>query len=409
VHTVKETLDKLFKHINFNKNLYKKLVYTNIEFISKTPDHKNLFGSRQIGCHYLKYNISDKDDFYSSLFNLDYETVSEAIKSITTVPDAYKIARDDINLVCFYMAHRFLTNQELKENDREEYAIEALNYFNYRTLVLISANYFIYPISEEKAVSLTERLSNKYLIKRLKNWNEYCQYRSKEYIDSKFKDLLISFSDDKELPNAINDLYNRTKDTIKNIYSELIDMVQSQEYIRSKKSVVNDIEGQEVMLDKIGNTQTYYNSIESVFSDKQTFIRSSYIDVITDIINSVSYKQLYTCLEYLYDYAHSGSKNYEEVIKFMHDVLDNSVEYLLKNKIILNSNSDVISVLNLIIGNVLYSRGENTTINHVKDRAEELIKKVYAFSKDTASSRNVKNIRNAVFLYILLNILVQGQ
>ena len=403
--SVLKVCDELFHKVEFDKNLYKKIMYNNIEFISKTDDHKNLFGSRLIGCHYLRYNLTDKADFYDTLFNLDYDIVSESFEQITTIPKNFKIARDDINLTCFYSAHKFLTNTQLKEEDRENAAIEILNYFNYRTLVVICANYFIYPISEDKAVSLIERLSNKYLIKKLKNWNEYCQYRSEEYLKSKFRDTIIRF-DEKELPNAISDLFNRTKDTIKNIYSEFIAMIQSDEYIKSKKAVVNDIEGEEVILDQIGNTKSYFNLIESMFVDKHSFIRSSYIDVIVDIISTVSYSQVYEMLEFLFDYTQKSSKNYEEVVKFSQEVLMNTVDYLQKNKIILNYNTNILTVLNYIVGNILYARGNDLSINKVKEEGEKLLKKVYKESKEYLSDRNAKNLRNALYLYIVLFVLL---
>ena len=403
--SVLKVCDELFHKVEFDKNLYKKIMYNNIEFISKTDDHKNLFGSRLIGCHYLRYNLTDKADFYDTLFNLDYDIVSESFEQITTIPKNFKIARDDINLTCFYSAHKFLTNTQLKEEDRENAAIEILNYFNYRTLVVICANYFIYPISEDKAVSLIERLSNKYLIKKLKNWNEYCQYRSEEYLKSKFRDTIIRF-DEKELPNAISDLFNRTKDTIKNIYSEFIAMIQSDEYIKSKKAVVNDIEGEEVILDQIGNTKSYFNLIESMFVDKHSFIRSSYIDVIVDIISTVSYSQVYEMLEFLFDYTQKSSKNYEEVVKFSQEVLMNTVDYLQKNKIILNYNTNILTVLNYIVGNILYARGNDLSINKVKEEGEKLLKKVYKENKEYLSDRNAKNLRNALYLYIVLFVLL---
>lgn len=403
--SVLKVCDELFHKVEFDKNLYKKIMYNNIEFISKTDDHKNLFGSRLIGCHYLRYNLTDKADFYDTLFNLDYDIVSESFEQITTIPKNFKIARDDINLTCFYSAHKFLTNTQLKEEDRENAAIEILNYFNYRTLVVICANYFIYPISEDKAVSLIERLSNKYLIKKLKNWNEYCQYRSEEYLKSKFRDTIIRF-DEKELPNAISDLFNRTKDTIKNIYSEFIAMIQSDEYIKSKKAVVNDIEGEEVILDQIGNTKSYFNLIETMFIDKHSFIRSSYIDVIVDIISTVSYSQVYEMLEFLFDYTQKSSKNYEEVVKFSQEVLMNTVDYLQKNKILLNYNTNILTVLNYIVGNILYARGNDLSINKVKEEGEKLLKKVYKENKEYLSDRNAKNLRNALYLYIVLFVLL---
>ena len=195
---VKQALDLLFQEQEFNTDLYKKIVRNNIEFITRTKDHKQLFGSKLLGCFKLSYTMFDKDIFYSNLFDIDSEEVIKQIEKINTINKSFKIARDDINLVTFYIAHRFLINEKLSKDKRLEYAKEILNYFSYRTLILISSNYFVYPISEEKAVTLSEKLSNRYIIKKLKNWNDYCQYRSEEYLDSKFLTLLIKFDKDQE-------------------------------------------------------------------------------------------------------------------------------------------------------------------------------------------------------------------
>jgi len=80
-------------------------------------------------------------------------------------------------------------------------------------------------------------------------------------------------------------------------------MVQKEDYIKSKKSVVNDIEGEEVILDTTGTTKTYYNIVDTVLMINKPSIRSSYIDVVTDIINSVSYKQMYQCLDNIFEYT----------------------------------------------------------------------------------------------------------
>ena len=403
----KQVLDEFFKNISFDTALYKKLVYNNIEFITKNEDHKHLFGSKLIGCHHIKYTHYDKNIFYNNLFGIESDDVVAAINDIKTINKKFKTARDDINLVTFYMAHRFLTNDDLAKEKRIEYAKEVLNYFNYRTLVLISSNYFVYPISEEKAVSLSERLSNRYVIKRLKNWNEYCAYRSEEYLDSKFLDLLVKFNKDDELPNAITDLLNRTKDTLKNIYGEFITMMENDEIIKSKSNVVNDVEGQEVILDKINTPESYFTKIEAMTTDKNTFIRKDYLDVTIDIINSVSYRQLEETLSLCLEYSYTGRENHQKFNNFMKDILVNSIEYLHRNNIYLNNNSNVLTVINSIVGNVLYARGNEINITKLKAEGDKLIKAIYKHNKVNISERTIKNLRNAVYVYVMLIALIQ--
>lgn len=402
----KEVFDELFSDVSFDAAFAKKLIYNNVEFITKKDDHKELFGGRLIGCQLVKYTGYDKNIFYNNLFDMDMETVTAAIEKISTINRSFKIARDDVNLVCFYMAHRFLSNEKLSAERRMEYAKEALNYFSYRTLVLLTSNYFVYPISEEKALTLSERLSNRYVIKKVKNWNEYCHYRSDEYLGSKFKELLIKFNKDDELPNAITDLYNRTKDTLKYIYGEFIDMMENDDVIKSKKGVVNDIEGQEVLLDKLNTPDSYFTKLEGLMVDRHSFIKKEHIDVTIDIINSVSYKQMEELLDLTLTYSFKDKESHTKVRKFFSDVLVNSIEYLRRNNLYLNGKTDVLGIMNSIVGNVLFARGTEVEINKVKADGDKLVKSVFKSSGKFVTERNCKNMRNALYIYVLLVAIV---
>ena len=406
MNSAKEVFDELFKEFIFDKKMYQKVIHNNISFMTKNNEYKNFFGGKLVGTHIISYTMYDKDIFYNNIFNMSYNEVSKEINKITTINQNFKVARDDINLVCMYIAHRFLSNSELKKDTALEYAAEILNYFNYRTLVLISSKYFIYPISEEKALTLSERLSQKYIIKKLKNWNEYCHYRSDEFLTSKFLPALTKFTDDEETPKYIADLYNRTKDMLKNIYSEFIDMMENDDIIKSKKSVVNDIEGQEVIADKIGSQESYFIKLEQLMVDKYTFVNKTYINVVTDIIESVSNQQLEDTLSYLFDYNFVNRETNIKVNELMKSILINTVEYLNNSDIFLRKNVNVLTIINAIVGNVLYARGTDISVNKVKDDCFDLIKVIYKHFKVPISDRNAKNIRNAVYIYIVLSVVL---
>lgn len=399
---VKPCLDTLFEGVNFDTALYKKLVHANIEFITKSNEHKTLFGSRLIGCHKFGYTKFDKNAFYDDVFGLDVETVIAALEEITTIPKSFKIARDDINLVTFYMAHRFLSNPNLKPDKQLEYAKEALNYFSYRTLVLISSDYFVYPISEEKAISLSERLSNKYIIKRVKNWNEYCQYRSSEYLDSKFLSLLKTFDKDQELPNAITDLYNRTKDALKNIYREFLDMLENDEVIKSRKNVATDLEGKEVVLDRIDTPIAYVGKVTGALADKHNFIRKDFVDVAINVVNSVSYKQLEETLESIYHYNFKDGNSAKEIASFIEAYLVGCFEYLQQNELYLGNRANLLKIVSTITGNVLFARGTDVGITKIKEDASSLVKKANKHSKIHLTDRNLNNVRNAFCIYVFI-------
>ena len=400
--TIKEVLDGLFKGVKFDTELYRRIVRNNVEYITRNEEHKELFGGRYIGCYYISYTMYDKDIFYENLFGFASEKVIEAIAKITTIPPQFKVARDDVNLVCFYVAHRFLSNESLSENKRKEYAAEILNYFNYRTLVLISSTYFVYPISKEKAVTLSEKLNNKYVIKRVKSWNEYCIYRSEEYLDSKFLSLLTQMDDDAALPNAIVDLLGRTKDTLKNIYREFLKMMEKDNIIKSRNGVVNDLEGKEVLMDKIGSGQKYIAKVTNSLSSRSDFVRKEYLSVVADMVKTISYENLEITLSNIADYHNSSAQASKQTDTVMSDILLDVIGYLNKSSIMLNDNTSVLSIMNSVYGSVMYARGEELSINKVKDDIAKLIKDSYKLKKGSIKDRTVNSLRGAVYLYVTM-------
>lgn len=404
---VKQALDELFEGVDFDTRLYNKLLINNTEYISRNQDHTRLFSGRNIGCYYIKYTMYDKNIFYNNVFNMEYDDVTDVVDKIKSIPNSFKIAKDDINLVCFYVAHRFLSNKELSDKQREEYAREALNYFSYRTLVLISSNYFVYPISEAKATSLTERLSGKYLIKQLKNWNEYCKYRSEEYLESKFKKMIIAFRDDKELPNAISDLYGRTKDTLKNIYSEFMVMLEKDEITANRKSILTDAEGSDTIADRIENVSKYIGKVDAILTDKHSFIRNNHMAAVVDMLKGLSFDMLEESLVVMLNYSTHSRENYNRVSKFLKDILINAVEYLQRNELTLSSKTDVVGIINSLVGNVLYARGNSATLNDLKEEGYKLVHDTFKHSKKSITGRNAGSVRNGIYLYIVLLAIVE--
>ena len=399
---VKEALDELFKDVKFDTNLHKKIVSTNINFITSSTEHKEMFGSRLIGCYYMSYTKFHKNIFYESLFDMDVEEVISGINKIKTIPKGFKIARDDINLTCFYIAHRFLSSPDLSDKNKMAAASAILDYFSFRTLVLLSSNYWIYPISEEKAVSLSERLSNKYIIKKVKNWNEYCQYRSEEYLKSKFIKLLVDFRDDKELPNAISDLFNRTKETLKNIYREFLDMMEDGDHMKGSVNVVTDIDGREVLMDRTEDPSMYANKIENFLMDKHGFIKRDYIEVVTNTVDSVSAKQMEEGLGIMFDYYFLNRKTTDEVRAFINGFMEVSLEYLQTNKISFTGKGNVVKIINSVVGNLLYTRGSDSNITVFKEQADKLVKNMTKKYKYSIGDRASRGLRNGLCVYILL-------
>lgn len=400
---INEALDELFKDVKFNKRLVEDLTTFNISFITSNHEVRDLIGGKLLGCYKVSYTQYHKDIFYEDLFGFSYDTVRDVIKKIKDIPTHFKVARDDINLVCFYIAHRFMTEQGLDKKVAKDGVDQILNYFGYRTLILLNANYWIYPITKDKAVTLYESLNNGYKITSMKNWNEYVGYRTDVFLNSSsnVKALTGKKIDGKVIPNVINSLYNGYKDMMKNVYRQFLEL-EDNNTLQSSRNVVTDLEGREMLLDKLNDPRKSIDKVKNAMVSRDLFIKGSYIEVSSSIIQAISIDQLKECLELVLTSYYQDRKIANKIddlnSRFINDVID----YLQNRKEYINNDSNVVEIVNTVVGNILFSRGGDLSITIIKDETEKVIKDVYKKGKVYISSRNLTAMRNIYLVYILL-------
>lgn len=400
--TAKSAFDNLFKNVKFDVSLYKKIMHKNITFITRNDDHKNFFGGQIVGCYPIYYSLSDQEGFFSDLFNVSFDEANTVTRSITTINQTFKISSDPINLTVMYVAYRFFSNSALSQGDREKFALSILDYFNYRTIAVLISNYFTYPISENKAISLFERMSNRYIIKSVKNWREYGQYRSSKFIELWDGKIFKTFKDDKELVDGINDLYRRTKDMLLNIYGEFIEMHNNETALGSRKTSVTDIDGKDILADRTNTPETYYSYLVSTMVDSNSFIKEEVVETTATIIKTVEYDDFKKFLIDMLDYMHGKHGNHKEICDFAHDVISSAIEYLMENDYIIRENHNLLYIMEKVSSNILYARGEDLTVNDIKDRGELIVQKITKLHK---GHKKIYSIRNAFYVYIVLRAL----
>lgn len=400
--SLKDAMDGLFEGVVFDKDFINKLVRVNIAFTTSNKEVISLLGDRIIGCYAVSYTQYHKNCFYEDLFDgLSYDEVVKHIKTITTVRKDFKIALDDINLVCFYMMHRFLTNDKLRDSDKMFGAKEALNYFGYRTILMMNNKYWIYPITEDKARTVFESLNRGYLITKMKNWNEYVHYRSSEYLKGTWIKIASAFTDDNKMPNAINDLFGHYNSTVKNMY-RAFERIEKEDFLKSSKNVVTDLQGREVLMDRINDPQKYVDTILNLLVDTNSFIKADVMEVVSTVVDSISPRMLQDCLELVMDYYYRSPRQSKEVADFIEDFISDSLEYLQSKKFAITDRTNAIDIINMVVGNLLNSRGANITITHVKERGEKLLAEIYKKGRVQISNRNLSGMRNAFCVYLLL-------
>lgn len=396
--TLKEVLDELFVNTKFNKQLANLAYQFQIEFINRSEDHMKFFGGNLIGVYRVRFTEPDIARYYDEVINLDVDTVKHAIRKVNTINHEFKISSDPTNLVWLYMVHRFLTTPYLDETKRARAAMDVVLAFNYRTIASLLAIYFKYPTDTDTAQAVYERLSGRYLIKKLGTWQKVFQYRAEEFIskDSIHYQAMINFTDDAAIVNAVNDLQSRTKDTLKNIYAEFIRVKEEGVKISSSSSTMIDADGDEIVKDRIHGLETYKNYILDVMIHRDSFIKTELVDVVTSVITTVQEKAFMHLLEWISDEVSKSSR--DMIVEFTEVTLMLAFNYLLKHSYVVHHSKDMLFLVSKLKGYILSSRGSDGELEAFREQGDTLVIK----ATEKTSSQSVSSLRNALFLYICI-------
>lgn len=396
--TLKEVLDELFANTKFNKQLAKLAYEFQIQFINRSDDHMKFFGGNLIGVYRIRFTEPDIARYYDEVIDKDMDVVRKAIRTVTTINHEFKISSDPTNLVWIYMIHRFLTTPYLDPAKKERAAMDVALVFNYRTIAALLATYFKYPTDTDTAQAVYERLSGRYLIKKLGTWQKVFQYRAEEFIskESIHYQAIINFTDDAAIVNAVNDMQSRTKDTLKNIYAEFIKVKEEGVKINSSSSTMIDADGDEIVKDRIHGLETYSNYILDVMIHQDSFIRTELVDVVTSVISTVPEKPFVHLLRWMSDEI--SKSNRDMIVKFTEVSLMLAFNYLLKHSYVVHHSKDMLFLVSKLKGYILSSRESEGELDAFREQGDTLVKK----ATEKTNSQAISSLRNGLFLYICI-------
>jgi len=396
--TLKEAFDELMGSQKFDSRMAKKAKLFQVQFVHDNHDHRAFFGGNLIGVHRIRFVYNDYTRYFNDVVDVDEDVVLNQVRRVTTINHDFKISGDPMNLTVMYQVHRFMTSPYLNEKARIDACRDVVLVFLYRSIAALLAHYFKYPIDTETAQAVYERLSGRYLIKKLGTWQAVFNYRADEFIgkESVHIQAVIKFNDDTAIVNAINDLQGRIKDMLKNIYAEFIHVHEHGGKIGSGSATMIDADGEEIVKDKVHGLESYQHYILSVVGDRNSFYKQELVDVVAKVIPTVHGKAFPLILDWMTSELNSDHR--EQISKFIEHVLSMAYNYLLENEYVLHRSRDILLLTSKLKGFILSSRSNSEELEIFRKEGDAIVK---ASSKQS-NNQTVAALRNGLFLYISL-------
>lgn len=398
--TIKQIFDEQFSHVKFDRKLAKELYNYQLSFL-KTKDHLEFIGGNLLGVQQVRFKDRDVLKLFDIL-DVDFSELSHALKKATNVNQNYKISSDVFNLSIFYMLHRFEVS-DLDDGSKHRAKYDCAMLFNYRTIAALISNGFRYKTDPAVMQIAYSNLSNKFLIKRLGSWGKVFDYRSNDLIgkDSIHLDTINKFDDDFSIIYAINDAQGRIRDIFKSYYSEFMKVHQSGLKIQSTASSSIDKNGDERIMEKVGNIESVVNDIMNTLNEEHAFIKDDLVSVISSSNVNTSTRSIRMVLLYLVDNYHDHS--HAAIEDFVKGIIIYTFALLKEHASGINRR-DYSKLLELLKNLYLSSRTEEPELLRLRDLGETIVRDAL----EHGSKSLIYSTRTSIILYISLLAIIKG-
>jgi len=389
---IKDVFKKHLPNIKFDKKLFKQLQRFRLGWGQKSDEYIEFLGGVLLGVNVVRFSSLDDEMLMVDILNIDMKELKSDLKNLDGIDPNWKIATNPVYMTIMYLIHGYITKGELGKHNID--AMKELYYiFSYKVMSSLIYNSFKYPADKNVAIATYEKLSNRYIIKRVNNWQEAFEYRSKDVTDSKSKnyEYLKRFTTN-DAVLAVNSLQSSHRETFKNIYRVMLEVINNNETIKTTTLITSDEDG-EALKDLTERPDKYIVYLNSIIDNESDFIKDTLIDYILSIFAKADKNKIIIALRKI-----SNDSTFNKELTSI--IIPTILKYLNRKNV---TTDDLYGTI-IVIKNFL-------TTNIVIDKdIEKIKKKLHIFVKKELkiNTRWVRtNIINIVIGYIFLRALVK--
>ena len=315
---VKVTIDKVF----VNKiNDYK------MALISKNSENLNFMSSYYTGVHAIRFTDEDRENMFFFL-GVEPTELKEDIKHIRGLDKNWKVVTDEFNLSMAWVLY-LISQSKLSSKDKEEAITDVGIILQFRFLTSLYFRYFKYPVTEDLAQMVYEKLSKDFLIRIHGSNYKVLDFRARSVYKNRtlYKKLVKGNLDG--IKYVISDMQLALRSMLKRQFSILVELKES-ESSRTTTSPIGSGEDSDRILE-VDDAHSYYiRAIKEKVLIKSEFINYDLLEVIGDIFPKANTKAVVRTLNAIHERALSDPK---KTLDLLEQVIDVSVHYLYVSKL----------------------------------------------------------------------------
>lgn len=398
--TVKSVFDKECKDLVIDKNLVKRIHSMQTNFVNKNLDHISFFGGNLLGVQVVRFLDSDRDRWFSDVLMVDEGPLDELLVKLDDIHADRHVASDTMNLSCVWLAHAVLNSNKLTDRQKHEAMVDIFLILQYKFLTSRLFRLFKYPADKAVAEATYALLSYKYALKTHGSWLAMFVARSEDIIskDSIHYETILNMKKDTDVTYVLSDTQGRIRDMLKNMYDLFLRTSKEGTRISTTSNLVEH-DGIEALKDKTKAIVSYTRYINSIVTDKETFIKKELTEVIEKLMHTMPPRLFHSTLEWMANnYRQPGADEVEQVLN---TTIIHCFDYLSENRNVLKETGNLSAMLSKLRGAYMSSRSSDDLLMELRTNLGAIVHQATGSKNDST----VSSIRTGVLLYIALRTL----
>lgn len=399
-NSVKDVFDDECKELVIDARFMKRVNEYQVGFVNKNADHIAFFGGNLLGVQVVRFLDTDKYTWFNDILEVNEDVLTDRLHALPTINKEWSVSSNVFNLSCAWLCHAVLRSSKLNDHQKHNCMMDILLVMQYRFMTSLLFNYFRYPADEGVAEATYAQLSKKFAIKEHGSWFGVFKARSEDMLDkhSLHYKTLQAMDDDADVVYFLNDAQGRIRAMVKNIYAVFIRTKTEGNRITTTSSVVEH-DGEEILKDKTRSLVNYTRYINTVVTDKNSFIREELVQVVERLMSTAPPRLIRATLAWMSaNYRQRGADMVEYVLN---ESLIHAFGYMGEDKMSVRRNHDLPGLIVKLKGVYGSSRSTDPALFQLRDKTESIVK-LATHNKNDAI---VSSVRTAVLLYIVVRAL----
>lgn len=374
-----------------------KYVYAFITRKVGMVDYMEFFGSPYLGLQKITFTTADRNEWFSSIFDVDEEELKENLHNCKAINKDWSVVGDAFNLTIPYLLYR-VYHSKLDPKTKHQAMVDIVCMYHYKCLTSIIHNDYPFTARREVVLETYNRLSLKYDIKKYKSWRALIIARAEYILDPKTGihfEAFTKMQDDKKIVYMVGDIQNRLRRAINDINKVFHDVKNKTNIVSVTGAKVNL--GDELSIKSVNKEITQYAMyLERILTEETSFYKEELVGYSADVLEAVPKDKLaFVIQKFPALYNNPKKPKYKE---FADAVLTHLFEYLHANGI---KKTNVYDVLTKMRGAYGAPRSKNDTVKVIRNVGDEIVKEQTGIK----TPQKVQLIRTALSLYFVLRIL----